>query len=77
MTGFDQWEVVELKPAALHIVQDIFTHFEDRFADAPFFVKGFSVSEGLTRVSDFAPMITLLHQVRSRVRHAKSGDAVS
>lgn len=58
----DRWEVVELKPASLHIVQDIIAHFADRFADAPFFVKGFSVSEGLTKVSDFAPMIMMLHQ---------------
>jgi tetratricopeptide (TPR) repeat protein len=64
----DRWEAVELKTAALHAVQDIIQHFEDRFADAPFFVKGFNVSEGLTNVADLAPMIMMLHQQSER-RH--------
>ncbi len=59
------WELTEVKPALQHIVQDILAHFEDRFPDAPFFVRGFSIG-GQQRVADFAPMIDVLHKKAER-----------
>jgi predicted nucleic acid-binding protein len=56
----ERWTIEEIKPALLHVVQDIVAKFEQRFPQAPFFVKKFRMGS-TPSIADLSPMIGSLH----------------